>query len=99
MTSDLHVDHYISEGMSLEKYMAAALKPADVLCVAGDTCDDPNLFVKFYQALSPRYKKIFVVFGNHDLTVGNKSCFYFDGQKSLDLLPLMSLWILLFFLT
>ena len=61
MTSDLHVDHYINHRVSLENYINNALKPADVLCVAGDTCDDPHLFVEFYKAVSPRYKKIFVV--------------------------------------
>ena len=75
MTSDLHVDHYINHRVSLENYINNVLKPAAVLCVAGDTCDDPNLFVEFYKAVSPRYKKIFVVFGNHDLTVGNNSYF------------------------
>ena len=73
MTSDLHVDHYINHRVSLENYINNALKPADVLCVAGDTCDDPYLFVEFYKAVSPRYKKIFVVFVNHDLTVHNES--------------------------
>ncbi len=90
MTSDLHVDHYIWEGISLEKYISIALKPADVLCVAGDTCDDPNLFVKFYQTVSPLYKKIFVVLGNHDLTIGNKSYFrnnpFAETQNKLDFL-------------
>ncbi len=90
MTSDLHADHYIWEGISLGKYISITLKPADVLCVAGDTCDDPNLFVKFYQTVSSLYKKIFVVFGNHDLTVGNKSYFrnnpFSETQKKLDFL-------------
>ena len=47
MTSDLHVDHYINHRVSLENYINSVLKPADVLCVAGDTCDDQNLFVEF----------------------------------------------------
>lgn len=75
MTSDLHVDHYLNHRVSLENYIDNALKPADVLCVAGDTCDNPSLFVEFYKSVSPRYEKIFVVFGNHDLTVGNDSYF------------------------
>ena len=37
--------HYISPRVSLENYINNALKPADVHCVAGDTCDDPHLFV------------------------------------------------------
>ncbi len=90
MTSDMHVDHYMLEGMSLKKYVGIALKPADVLCVAGDTCDDPKLFVQFYQAVSPLYRKIFVVFGNHDLTVGNKTYFknnpFSETQKKIDFL-------------
>ncbi len=57
---------------------------------AGDTCDDPNLFVDFYKAVSPRYKKIFVVFGNHDLTIGNQSYFrnnpFTETQAKLDFL-------------
>ena len=90
MTSDLHVDHYINHRVSLENYINNALKPADVLCVAGDTCDDPNLFVEFYKAVSPHYKKIFVVFGNHDLTVHNESYFrnnpFTETQAKLDFL-------------
>ncbi len=90
MTSDLHVDHYINHRVSLENYINNALKPADVLCVAGDTCDDPHLFVEFYKAVSPRYKKIFVVFGNHDLTVHNESYFrnnpFTETQAKLDFL-------------
>ena len=90
MTSDLHVDHYLNHCVSLENYINNVFVPADVLCVAGDTCDDPALFVEFYKAVSPRYEKIFVVFGNHDLTVGND--FYFrnnpfrDTQEKLDFL-------------
>ena len=90
MTSDLHVDHYINHRVSLENYIYNALKPADVLCVAGDTCDNPHLFVEFYKAVSPRYKKIFVVFGNHDLTVHNESYFrnnpFTETQAKLDFL-------------
>ena len=90
MTSDLHVDHYINHRVSLENYINNALKPADVLCVAGDTCDNPNVFVEFYKAVSPRYKKIFGVFGNHDLTVGNQSYFrnnpFTETQAKLDFL-------------
>lgn len=90
MTSDLHVDHYINHRVSLENYIYNALKPADVLCVAGDTCDAPHLFVEFYKAVSPRYKKIFVVFGNHDLTVHNDSYFrnnpFTETQAKLDFL-------------
>ena len=90
MTSDLHVDHYINHRVSLENYINNALKPADVLCVAGDTCDNPNVFVEFYKAISPRYKKIFVVFGNHDLTIGNQSYFrnnpFTETQAKLDFL-------------
>lgn len=82
--------HYINYRVSLENYINNALKPADVLCVAGDTCDDPNLFVEFYKAVSPRYKKIFVVFGNHDLTVHNESYFrnnpFTETQAKLDFL-------------
>ena len=90
MTSDLHVDHYINHCVSLKNFINNALKPADVLCVAGDTCDNPNVFVEFYKAVSPRYKKIFVVFGNHDLTVGNHSYFrnnpFTETQAKLDFL-------------
>ena len=82
--------HYINHRVSLENYINNALKPADVLCVAGDTCDDPHLFVEFYKAVSPRYKKIFVVFGNHDLTVHNESYFqnnpFTETQAKLDFL-------------
>ena len=42
MTSDLHVDHYLNHRVSLENYIDNALKPVDVLGVAGDTCDDPS---------------------------------------------------------
>ena len=90
MTSDLHVDHYLYQRVSLENYINYALLPADVLCVAGDTCDNPNAFVEFYKMVSPRYKKIFVVFGNHDLTITNQSYFlnnpFTETQAKLDFL-------------
>lgn len=90
MTSDLHVDHYINQFASLENYIHTVLKPADVLCIAGDTCDNPSLFVEFYRVVSPRYRKIFVVFGNHDLTVHNESYFknnpFTETQAKLDFL-------------
>jgi len=82
--------HYINHRVSLENYINNALKPADVLCVAGDTCDAPHLFVEFYKVVSPRYKKIFVIFGNHDLTVHNESYFrnnsFTETQAKLDFL-------------
>ncbi len=105
MTSDLHADcwykankseqgpapfHHLYKYESLEDFINASLKPADILCVAGDTCDDPNLFVDFYRAVSLRYKKVFLVFGNHDLTVQNKTYFknnpFTDTQAKLDFL-------------
>ena len=90
MTSDLHVDHYVRKPWNLEQYIKDSLKPADVLCVAGDTCDNPNLFVEFYKSISSLYKKIFVIFGNHDLTVGNQSYFrdnqFMETQPKIDFL-------------
>ncbi len=59
-----------------------ALKPADVLCVAGDTCDDPHLFVEFYKAVSPRHKKIFVVFGNVSILEKRHDISFLDAEKT-----------------
>lgn len=90
MTSDLHIDHYTENGISIENFINNALLPADVLCVAGDTCDDPNLFIEFYKKVSLKYRKVFTVFGNHDLTIGNSTYFknnpFKETQKKLDFL-------------
>lgn len=75
LTSDLHVDHYLNDRVGLQQFIDNALKPADVLCVAGDTSDNPSVFTDFYKAVSERYEKVFVVFGNHDLTIGNQTYF------------------------
>ncbi len=88
MTSDLHIDHY--KYINIRNYIKKVLLPADVLCIAGDTCDDPNIFVEFYSEVSALYRKIFTVFGNHDLTVGNQTYFrnnpFKETQTKLDFL-------------
>lgn len=90
MTSDLHVDHYGEENISVADFTENALLGADVLCVAGDTSDDPEVFLDFYKTVSPKYKKIFIVFGNHDLTVHNTTYFkcnpFTETQAKLDYL-------------
>lgn len=40
-----------------------------------DTADNPKIFIDFYRLASVKYKHIFLIFGNHDLTVKHDNCF------------------------
>ena len=75
LTSDLHVDHYAENRTEISNFMERYLPCCDVLCVAGDTADNPKIFIDFYRLASPKYKQIFLTFGNHDLTVKHDDCF------------------------
>ena len=55
----------------MERYLPSC----DVLCVAGDTADNPKIFIDFYRLASLKYNQIFLTFGNHDLTVKHDDCF------------------------
>lgn len=67
-TSDLHIDHYCDNSSQIPAFIEKFLPEAEVLCVAGDTSDNPKLFIDFYRLVSKKYKQTFLIFGNHDLT-------------------------------
>ena len=75
LTSDLHVDHYAENRTEISNFIERYLPCCDVLCVAGDTSDNPKIFIDFYRLASLKYKHIFLTFGNHDLTVKHDDCF------------------------
>lgn len=76
LTSDLHIDHYCDSRTEVAGFIKRFLpSDADVLLVAGDTSDNPQLFVEFYRQASPLYEHIFLIFGNHDLTVRHDDFF------------------------
>ena len=75
LTSDLHVDHYAENRNEISNFIERYLPCCDVLCVAGDTSDNPKIFIDFYRLASSKYKHIFLTFGNHDLTVKHDDCF------------------------
>ena len=75
LTSDLHIDHYAENRNEISNFMERYLPSCDVLCVAGDTADNPKIFIDFYRLASLKYKQIFLTFGNHDLTVKHDDCF------------------------
>ncbi|MCR4823451.1 MAG: metallophosphoesterase [Treponema sp.] len=75
LTSDLHVDHYAENRTEISSFIERYLPSSDVLCVAGDTADNPKIFVDFYRLASQKYRQIFVTFGNHDLTVRHDDYF------------------------
>lgn len=87
-TSDLHIDHYCDSSKDIPQFIKKFLPPAEVLCVAGDTSDNPKIFVDFYREVSKIYKSVFLVFGNHDLTVQHHDYFlqnpFTETQKKLD---------------
>ena len=87
-TSDLHIDHYCDTSSEIPAFIEKFLPKADVLCVAGDTSDNPKLFIDFYRLASKRYKQVFLIFGNHDLTVRHNDYFlqnpFTDTQTKLD---------------
>lgn len=74
-TSDLHIDHYCDSSKDIPQFIKKFLPPADILCVAGDTSDNPKIFIDFYREVSKLYKSVFLVFGNHDLTVKHHDYF------------------------
>ena len=75
LTSDLHVDHYAENRTEISIFVERYLPSCDVLCVAGDTADNPKIFIDFYRLASLRYKHTFLTFGNHDLTVKHDDYF------------------------
>ena len=75
LTSDLHADHYVENRNKISTFINRYLPFCDVLCVAGDTADNPKIFIDFYRLASVKYKHIFLIFGNHDLTVKHDNCF------------------------
>ena len=75
MTSDLHVDHYAENRTEISSFIERYLPSCDVLCVAGDTADNPKIFIDFYRLASLKYRHIFLTFGNHDLTVKHDDSF------------------------
>ncbi len=75
LTSDLHVDHYAENRTEISSFIERMLPVCDVLCVAGDTADNPKIFIDFYRLASQKYKQIFLTFGNHDLTVKHDDFF------------------------
>ena len=75
-TSDLHLDHYCDSSSELSAFVESFLPKAEVLCVAGDTSDNPKLFVDFYRLVSKRHNQIFLIFGNHDFTVQYHDYFF-----------------------
>ena len=87
-TSDLHIDHYCDSSKDIPQFIQKFLPRADILCVAGDTSDNPKIFIDFYREVSKLYKSVFLVFGNHDLTVQHDDYFlqnpFTETQKKLD---------------
>ena len=75
LTSDLHVDHYAENRAEIARFIERMLPDCDALCVAGDTADNPKIFIDFYRLASQKYKRVLLTFGNHDLTVRHDDCF------------------------
>ena len=43
--------------------------PAEAVSIAGDIADDDFTFVAFCEFIAEKYKQVYIIFGNHDLTV------------------------------
>ena len=88
LTSDLHIDHYCDNSTEIPHFIQKFLPSADILCVAGDTSDNPKIFIDFYRQASKLYKSVFLVFGNHDLTVQHDGYFlqnpFTETQKKMN---------------
>lgn len=67
--SDLHTEKYVSLGMSIGDFVLELLpeKLSDILIIAGDIADDNKTSESVLTELCEYYKKVIVVFGNHDL--------------------------------
>ena len=74
--SDIHLDFYIKSKEDIDKFVDKIFlnyTDFDVLVIAGDIghYNDDNAYL--VELLSKYYKKIFIVYGNHDLYLLNKS--------------------------
>lgn len=74
--SDLHLDAWCplttNKGIlrkSFEEIYNRYFIPAEAVSIAGDIADDDVTFVAFCEFIAEKYKQVYMVFGNHDLTV------------------------------
>ena len=74
--SDLHLDAWCplttNKGIlrkSFEEIYNRYFIPAEAVSIAGDVADDDVTFVAFCEFIAEKYKQVYMVFGNHDLTV------------------------------
>ena len=58
-TSDLHIDHYCDNSSQIPTFIEKFLPEAEVLCVAGDTSDNPKLFIDFTAWYQKNTNKLF----------------------------------------
>lgn len=85
--SDLHLDAWCplttNKGIlrkSFEELYSRYFIPAEAVSIAGDIADDEFTFLAFCEFISEKYKHVYLVFGNHDLTVKG-SFIDLDGFK------------------
>ena len=89
IVSDLHIDHH-----GKFEHPLKSIKPcAEYLLIVGDTCSlyNAEIFLNYMLTLSPLFKKIFIVPGNHEYYTVNgkekhrisvlKKCLYFIAEK------------------
>jgi hypothetical protein len=74
--SDLHLDAWCplttNKGVlrkSFEELYGRYFIPAEAVSIAGDIADDDFTFVAFCEFIAEKYKQVYIIFGNHDLTV------------------------------
>lgn len=74
--SDLHLDAWCplttNKGIlraSFEDLYNRYFIPAEAVSIAGDIADDEFTFLAFCEFISEKYNQVYLVFGNHDLTV------------------------------
>lgn len=97
VTSDVHVDHWAQEyeGSAVletpekrrafyEKHILGKFLPADACIIAGDIANDSVNQIEFLKFISERYDDVYVVHGNHDLTVNEYEHLYVTSEKRMD---------------
>ena len=74
--SDLHLDAWCPLTTnkailrkSFDELYERYFLPAEAVSIAGDIADDDVTFLAFCKYISEKYKHVYLVFGNHDLTV------------------------------
>jgi len=83
--SDIHCDHWVKQNQNINKFkrfIELQIKPkSDYIIIAGDLAHSMDNGIKFIKALKEYYKRIIMVFGNHDYYMTEKEFKKYPSYK------------------